>query len=143
MKNIAAIFTIGAALAVTACAETGAADDEVRYARASNAEMLANAEPVGEARSCIPITQIRSSQGVSERAMVFELSGGDYYRSEFGVDCPGARRDEAFRYRTSLTQLCNNEILTFFDPQTAMDYGSCALGEFVPIGDRELFRDAD
>ena len=74
---------------------------------------------------------------------VFELSGGDYYRSEFGVDCPGARRDEAFRYRTSLTQLCNNEILTFFDPQTGMDYGSCALGEFVPIGDRELFQDAD
>jgi hypothetical protein len=94
---------------------------------------LATVAATGPSRSCLQISQIDSTEGISDRAIIFRMRGGDLYRNELNANCPGARRDMAFSYSTTIGQICRGEILTFFDPPVRAQYGSCALGDFVPI----------
>lgn len=90
---------------------------------------------VGEAQSCIPIIQIRNSRVRDDRTIDFEMSGSKVYRNTLPNKCPRLGFEEAFTYETSLTQLCNTDIiyvLEHFGGELRRGPG-CGLGEFVPV----------
>jgi hypothetical protein len=93
------------------------------------------ARVVGEAQSCISISQIRSSQVHDDSTIDFEMTGGRVYRNTLPHSCPGLGFEEAFTYETSLSQLCSTDII-----YVLQRYGSemrrgagCGLGKFVPV----------
>jgi hypothetical protein len=63
------------------------------------------------------------------------MAGGKTYRNSLPNGCPGLRRDDAFSYRTSTSQLCSVDIIRVVE-----NYGGrlqqgagCGLGKFQPI----------
>jgi hypothetical protein len=93
------------------------------------------AEVVGEAVNCINLSQIRSSQVRDGRTIDFMMSGGKVYRNELPYQCGSLGFDRAFTYSTSLTQLCNVDIITVLqNTGGGLNRGaSCGLGEFTPV----------
>lgn len=93
------------------------------------------AEVTGKPVSCINLSQIRSSQVRDDRTIDFMLSGGKVYRNELPYQCGGLGFERAFTYSTSLTQLCNVDIITVLQNFGGrLNRGaSCGLGEFTPV----------
>ena len=93
------------------------------------------ARVVGEAVSCIPITQISSSDIHDDRTIDFDMVGDRTYRNTLPRDCSGLNIADSFTYETSLSRLCNTDIIYPLN-----NYGGklergpgCGLGDFVPI----------
>lgn len=93
------------------------------------------AEIVGEPVSCINLSQIRNSQVRDDRTIDFMMNGGKVYRNELPNQCGGLGFDRSFTYSTSLTQLCNVDIITVLqNVGGGLNRGaSCGLGRFVPV----------
>jgi hypothetical protein len=63
------------------------------------------------------------------------MTGGKIYRNTLPYSCPGLGFEERFSFRTSLSQLCNVDIINVLN-----DYGGrvqegagCGLGTFQPV----------
>ena len=93
------------------------------------------AEVVGEPISCINLAQIRNSQVRDGRTIDFIMAGGKVYRNELPQQCGGLGFDRSFTYSTSLTQLCNVDIITVLQNigGTFNRGASCGLGQFTPV----------
>ena len=118
---------------VAGCAMSPEAESAAAEEAALNP--ILSAEPIGPPRSCLNSRLVRSTEGVSDRVILFRTVGGELYRNELPNRCPGAGRDEAFSYRTTISSICRAEIIRFFDPVSGVSFGSCSLGEFVPIAE--------
>jgi hypothetical protein len=85
-------------------------------------------------KKCIALQRIRNTKVIDNQHIRFELLGGKYYMNELPSKCPGLRKDKPFMYKTSLSQLCDLDIITVLE-QTGGGYmqgASCGLGKFVP-----------
>lgn len=93
------------------------------------------AKVVGETESCISITRIRNSRVHDDRTIDFEMTGGKVYRNTLPGRCPRLGFEEAFTYSTSLSRLCNTEIIYVLESVGGeLRRGAgCGLGDFVPI----------
>jgi hypothetical protein len=120
------IAPAAAALSLTAC--NGEVDSTSRPSRAPAATVI------GDPLSCIPISQIRGSTVHDDSTIDFQL-GGKTYRNTLPNRCPGLGAERAFTYETSLTQLCNTDII-YVLRRIGGDYqrgAGCGLGSFVPV----------
>ncbi len=90
---------------------------------------------VGEAENCLRTNQIRETHVRSDQVIDFEMQGGKTYRSVLPNRCGGLGFEEAFSYRTSLNQLCKQEIIYVLEQTggTVRQGAGCGLGEFVPV----------
>lgn len=90
---------------------------------------------VGEPESCIPINRMRSSKVRDDRTIDFEMSGGKVYRNILPSKCPRLGFEEAFTYKTSLSRLCNTDIVYVLESVGGdLRRGAgCGLGDFVPV----------
>ncbi len=122
-----AVILLGAgALALSAC--SAKMDDQTRPSKAPAARV------VGEARSCLPINQVSQSRVHDDRTIDFRV-GSRTYRNTLPQSCPSLGFEKAFTYETSLSQLCNTDIIyvlrtTAGRPERG---GACGLGSFVPV----------
>lgn len=93
------------------------------------------AEVTGEQVNCINLSQIRSSQVRDDRTIDFIMNGGKVYRNELPNQCGSLGFERAFTYSTSLTQLCNVDIITVLQNfGGSINRGaSCGLGMFTPV----------
>lgn len=93
------------------------------------------AEVIGEPVSCINIAQIRGSQVRDNQTIDFMMAGGKVYRNELPQQCGNLGFDRSFTYSTSLTQLCNVDIITVLqNVGGGLQRGaSCGLGQFTPV----------
>lgn len=93
------------------------------------------AEITGKPVSCINLSQIRNTAVRDDRTIDFIMSGGRVYRNELPNQCGSLGFDRAFSYSTSLTQLCNVDIITVLQNVGGglMPGASCGLGEFTPV----------
>ncbi|OCC25458.1 hypothetical protein MB02_02090 [Croceicoccus estronivorus] len=126
MKALTLIGIATGALALTACSTRMENDNTMSKAPAATV--------VGEARSCIPVNQISSSRVHDDRTIDFKV-GRQTYRNTLPQRCSGLGYDKAFSYKTSLSQLCNTDIIRVLH-QVAGSYqegAGCGLGQFVPI----------
>lgn len=92
------------------------------------------ASVAGEAQSCIPISQIRGSRVYDDYTIDFD-AGSKTYRNTLPNRCPGLGGERAFTYETSLTQLCDTDII-YVLRRVGGDYqrgAGCGLGKFVPV----------
>ena len=94
-------------------------------------------ELLSDAEHCISLSRIDRTDVVDDSNILFYMKGGDVYLNRLPHRCPGLRWEKAFMYRTSMSQLCNVDIITVLDN---MGFGfspgvSCGLGPFYPISE--------
>lgn len=90
---------------------------------------------VGAPKNCVSLTQIRSTKIIDNSTIDFRMAGGKTYRNTLPGNCPGLKSEDRFSYRTSLSQLCNVDIIRVLN-----DFGGrlqegagCGLGKFQQI----------
>ncbi|MDT0575468.1 hypothetical protein RM533_04655 [Croceicoccus sp. F390] len=124
--RLPAILALGAAAASLAgCAP---AKDMTNFVDDKAPPAVVSGKPV----SCIPLVGIRESRVRSDYTIDFVTSGNDIYRNTLANRCSGLGFEQRFSYSTSLSQLCNTEIITILD-SSGYPLGSCGLGDFVPV----------
>lgn len=92
-------------------------------------------ETVGEPKSCVRRSQIRSTDVIDDSTIDFKMRGGKIYRNKLPNKCGGLGFEEAFSYRTSINQLCNVDIIRVLDNTgNSLDTrNACGLGKFQEI----------
>ena len=126
MKPITVLSFAAMPLALTACMAEPPADRPP-------VEPLATV--TGEAENCIPLTSIRSTRIRDDYTIDFEGPGSKVWRNTLPNRCNGLKSADKFTYETSLSQLCNTDIIYVLN-----DYGGslqrgagCGLGMFTPV----------
>lgn len=120
----------------TLLAEAGAcAPVEGSFNRADPALAGPPVKVMGEAQNCIRTVAIRQSKVRSDQVIDFEMRGGKVYRSTLPNRCPRLGFEEAFSYRTSINQLCKQDIIRVVQSVggTIEEGAGCGLGAFVPV----------
>lgn len=115
-----------AAFVIAAAAAPGTARDR---------SYIPVATPTGApARSCLQLTQIRSSHVRSDEIIDFEMRNRDFYRVTLPQGgCPRLGFEEKFSYRTTIGQLCSGDIITVLNTAGLQSGASCGLDKFVPV----------
>jgi hypothetical protein len=94
-------------------------------------QWLGDKQP-GEAVSCIPHRQIRSTYYVGGETILYKISNNLVYRNDPPGGCPGLNSNLALETRNPTGMLCSGEIAQVRDYTQGFSPGSCALGRFVP-----------
>ncbi len=90
---------------------------------------------VGEPKSCVSIPHIRSTKVIDNSTIDFRMAGGKTYRNSLPQSCPGLKFEDRFSYRTSLSQLCNVDIVRVLHDQGGQltEGAGCGLGKFQMV----------
>ena len=101
----------------------------------SGKDTPASVRAIGEPKSCVTISQIRSTKVIDSRTIDFRMAGGKTYRNTLPQSCPGLKFEERFSYRTSINQLCSVDIVHVLHDQGGRLYegAGCGLGKFQEI----------
>jgi hypothetical protein len=133
------LFALAAASTVAACAATP--EQQARIDQKEAAAILLpdgqsygdGARLAGEARTCVPLNQLRNSRVLSDRVIDFSTPAGPTYRVVLPQPCPNLGFEQRFAYSTSLTQLCAQDIITVLQGPGVTRGASCGLAPFQPI----------
>ena len=82
--------------------------------------------------NCISLHTIRSTKVLDGQTIVFELSGKRTVVNRLPRNCPGLKFEKRFLYKTSLNQLCSQDIITVLTGPPHFRGASCGLGKFEP-----------
>jgi hypothetical protein len=116
-----------APLALTACVQY---ERDTRY----DASRVPAARIVGNPVSCIPLFNARDSKVRDDRTIDFMRNSREGWRNTLPNSCPGLASENAFTYKTSLSQLCSTDIIYVLETAGGLHRGAgCGLGHFVPI----------
>ena len=121
---------ITALLATGGCAATGT--DMGGKVSADDQYVI---KAIGEPKSCVMRSHIRSTDVIDDQTIDFKMINGDIYRNNLPSRCSGLGFEEAFSYKTSTNRLCNVDIIRVLT-QTGgrLDTrGACGLGKFQKI----------
>jgi hypothetical protein len=93
------------------------------------------ANEIGKPVNCINLRSIQETRVRNDNVIDFRTSGRKWYRNTLPHSCPSLGFEERFLYKTSLTQLCNVDIITVLHSYgNGLDRGaSCGLGQFQPV----------
>ena len=86
----------------------------------------------GEPRSCVRLQDVRNTRSAGRDTILFDGPGDVVYVNRARSSCPDIKSWHAIRHRTVGTNICANELIRVFDPNSGIEYGGCSLGEFVP-----------
>jgi hypothetical protein len=88
---------------------------------------------------CIDTRRISSTRIVDKQNILFYMRGAVIYHNELPRACMGLRTGKTISYRTSLSRLCSNDLITLLDSfGMGMSRGpSCAIGKFRPVTKEE------
>jgi hypothetical protein len=102
-------------------------------AGAANAP-LAPAKVIGPDVSCVQLPNIRETRVRDDQTIDFIMRDGRWFRNTLPNRCPQLGFERAFGYQTSISQLCNVDIITVIVQGAGARRGaSCGLGKFTPI----------
>lgn len=98
------------------------------------------AEEAKPAQNCVNLAMIRNTRVIDDKTIVFQMRGSKLYRNDLPNSCPRLGFNNSFTYSTSITQLCNVDIITVLE-----NFGgrlqrgaACGLGKFQPITKEEF-----
>ncbi|MFN7053067.1 MAG: hypothetical protein ACK4NH_13200 [Gemmobacter sp.] len=97
---------------------------------------IPKAKVIGKAVNCLPIQSLRESVVRDDWTIDFRTGANTWYRNSLPRRCNGLGFERAFSYGTSLSQVCNVDIITVLVNNAGsgpMTRGSCGLGEFTPV----------
>jgi hypothetical protein len=81
--------------------------------------------------ACIDRVGLRNTRAIAG-ALLFEGRGGIVYVNEGVAGCRALAFGRAIRTGNPGGRLCRGDIVTAFEPVSGVEYGGCALGDFVP-----------
>ena len=87
------------------------------------------------AELCVSIPAIRKTRIVDDQTIIFYMRGGDLFINRLPRRCNGLARGDGYSYETSLTRLCNTDIIRVlqrFGGAFPRPTTSCGLGFFQP-----------
>lgn len=93
-----------------------------------------------EVKKCVNLSRIRRTEIIDDSNIVFYMHGGAMYVNQLPRRCPGLKMAGSYSYRTSVSQICDVDVITVrrhFGPGVFRG-PSCGLGSFKPINDEEL-----
>lgn len=87
------------------------------------------------AKRCVSLKRISRTDVIDDNNILFYMHGRKVYLNKLPHKCPGLARADAFMYRTSMSQLCDLDVITVLDN---IGFGfmrgpSCGLGTFYLI----------
>ena len=96
--------------------------------------VLAEEQP-SEGKHCLPIQSISTTRVIDRQHILFKMRSGPDYMNELPNKCPGPYKSKAIMYKTSLSKVCDLDIVTVLDSIGGgyMPGASCGLGHFVPV----------
>ena len=111
------------------------ASSGLAVAYASNKAPAPEVRSVGAPKNCVSTQQIRSTKIIDGSTIDFKMVGGKTFRNTLSHSCPGLRRDDAFSYRTSTSQLCNVDIIRVVENYGGrlQEGAGCGLGKFQQV----------
>ena len=126
MKPAAAILPI-------LLAAGAAAPDPVERAGATPSAIAhaMRGRTAGPPVDCISRLGLRSTRAIAG-ALLFRGPGGTIYVNEGVAGCRALAFGRSIRTGNTGPRLCRGDIVTAFEPVSGVEYGGCALGEFVP-----------
>ncbi|MCI5044263.1 MAG: DUF6491 family protein [Aquisalinus sp.] len=128
MKNFV-IVSAACTFVLSACTSSGVDTDEDKVTAA-----LAGFEKTGETESCISLRRIDQIKPLDDRNFLVRVGRNDFYLNEVSGRCSNADGiNTRLQYRTTLSQLCRNELISVVDNSTGMNIGSCGLGSFQKL----------
>jgi hypothetical protein len=88
---------------------------------------------------CVDLRAIDRTDVVDDYNILFYMRSGDIYVNHLPRRCPGLRRERTFSYRTTMSRLCNVDLITVLDNMGSgfQPSVSCGLGLFYPITSEE------
>ena len=91
------------------------------------------------AARCVSLNRLSKTSVVDESNVLFYMRGGDIYLNRLPHRCAGLRPNKTFMYRTSMSQLCDLDVITVLERigPGFMPGPSCGLGRFHPITKEE------
>ena len=90
------------------------------------------ATPIGEAKDCIRLQEIRETRVRDDQTIDFYMRDRTIYRNTLAGTCPQLGFEERYTYRT-LAQLCSTDIATVLISPNFTRGASCGLGKFQPV----------
>jgi hypothetical protein len=104
---------------------------------AASAAVAQDAAPAADAapKRCLDLLRIESTEIIDDKRIVFHLSGGQMYLNTLDFACAGLSRGDPFLYKTSMSQLCDLDLITVLHQQGAgfIQGPSCGLGKFERV----------
>lgn len=90
-------------------------------------------ERTGSESSCVQARNIRRTEVIDGRTILFHMSGSRVWMNRLSSTCPRLAQERAFAYQTSTAQLCNGDIIRVLQrPMMRLEAG-CSLGRFVEL----------
>lgn len=88
----------------------------------------------GGGLNCIPLKRIQNTRVLDDRTILFEMTGNETLVNRLPHRCPGLGFEKSFGYKTSISQLCSQDIIWVVTHMgSGLDRGaSCGLGRFEP-----------
>lgn len=86
----------------------------------------------GDPQACVQQRDIRGNRSVGEGVLLFDGPSGTIFVNRPAGGCPSLDHGRALSTRTMGTRLCRGDIARVFDPTSGIEFGGCALGDFVP-----------
>jgi len=90
----------------------------------------ASAQDPADMVNCVSLSQVDRTEVIDDTTILFYMRGNEIYRNVLPHRCPGLRRDEAFMYRVTTSQLCNVDVITVLST-TALPDVTCTPVEQV------------
>ncbi|MBW2941717.1 DUF6491 family protein [Zhongshania aquimaris] len=89
----------------------------------------------GGPERCVNLRRIEKMDVVDNRSILFYMKGKQIYLNDLPYNCNGLTRHKTVMYRTSLSELCNVDIITVLNSIGSgfLPGPSCGLGQFYPI----------
>jgi hypothetical protein len=120
---LAALATLASALALASCA-----------GELERTPVTPAARVIGDPQSCVSLAQLRETRIRDDWTIDFIAESGRVWRNTLPSRCSGLKVGNSFSYETSLSQLCNTDIIYVLGPAVDLHRGpACGLGEFVPV----------
>jgi hypothetical protein len=103
------------------------------------ASALADEAPEEGGERCVNMRTVSRTEIIDDQTILFHMRGGVIYRNYLPHRCPGLAREERFSYSTTISRLCDNDIITvLYNHGVGLSSGpSCGLGKFYPISKDE------
>lgn len=122
-----ALSFLGAAVLAIGVAATSA---EARKSSDKAEERLSDFKRTGEYTNCLNLRSISQIKALDDKHFLVRVGVNKYYLNKPSSRCNGASRSfNHLQYKTSLSQLCSNEIIKVVDSNGFIS-GSCGLRKF-------------
>ena len=101
----------------------------------ANADTDADTESGMEPENCVSIARIRSTRIVDDSTILFYMNDGTIFVNHLPRRCSGLRINDAFGYATSLTVLCNVDVIHVLRNLGGdlVSGPTCGLGMYQPV----------